>query len=313
MCDKMPEALQMNEKKIYLGGRIVSYDRARLSVLDRGLNYGDGLFETIKATSGQAQYLDDHLDRLRRGALALGFSKKSIEPLLNDISNGAIEKLLKANGLDIGAKTACVKIVVTRGPSERGLLPPSPVKPSFIMTAGEVDEKAMARLRSKGVNAIISKGPCPALPGVKTLNCLPGVLARMEAKKAGAEEAIFTGPGMELLEATGANLFIVERGVLKTPPVNEDPYGPGVLPGVTRKAVFALAGALGIRLMAQRLFKSDLERCAEAFLTNSVKGIVPLVQADGAPIGDGRPGPVTRALQKTLHPLKGKAGRSAQS
>jgi len=309
----MQEELEMNEKKVYLNGRVVSSARARLSVLDRGLNYGDGLYETIKAIEGRAQYLDAHLDRLRRGSLALGFSKRSIEPLLKDIKNGAIRKLLKANGLDIGAKEAWVKIVVTRGPSERGLLPPSPAAPSFIMTAGEVDEKAIARLRSRGVGAIISKGPAPALPGIKTLNCLPGVLAMMEARKAGAEEAIFTGPGGELLEATGANLFIVEKGVIMTPPVNEDPCGRGVLPGVTRKAVIALAGALGIRLMAQRLFTGDLELCSEAFLTSSVRGIVPLVRTNNAPIGDGRPGPITRALQKAFHPVEGATGRKGQS
>ena len=301
----------MNEKKVYLGGRIVSIERARLSPLDRGLNYGDGLFKTIKAVEGRAQHLKDHLDRFSRGARALGFSKKSIAPLLKDINNGAIERLLKANGLAIGDKTACVKIVVTRGPSEWGLLPASTPAPSFIMTAGEVDEKAMVRLRRKGVNAIISSGPAPALPGVKTLNCLPGVLARMAAKKAGAGEAIFTGHDGELLEATGANLFIVEKGVIITPPVNGDPLGPGVLPGVTRKTVIALAGALSIRLMAQRLHREALKRCAEAFLTGSVRGIVPLVEVDGAPIGDGTPGPITRALQKTLHPKEWSTGGGA--
>lgn len=287
----------MKGKKIYLNGRIVAAQRASVSVLDRGLNYGDGLFETIKAVEGQAEHLKEHLDRLKSGARSLGFSASGIRPLLSDIKNGAIEKLLKANGLERSGE-AVVKIIVTRGASERGLLPPSPCEPSFIMTAGALDSRALSRMRDKGVSAILTRGPAPSIAGIKTLNYLPGVLAKMAAKKAGVEEAIFTGPGGELSEATGANLFIIERKVIMTPPIGEDPFGPGVLPGVTRKAVIALAGSLGIDIMPHRLTEEDLGRCDEAFLTNSVWGIVPLVRVDSAPVGDGKPGPVTRALQR---------------
>jgi len=292
----------MKGNKAYVNGRITAIERARISPLDRGLNYGDGLFETIKAEHGRPVYVKEHLARLKSGALALGFSGRSLKPLLSDIHGGAIEKLLKANGLG-GAKTSFVKIVVTRGASERGLLPPSSENPSFIITAGEVDEKALARMRKRGLRAIVSSVPPPPLPGVKTLDYMPAVLAMMEARKAGADEAIFAGPGGELTEATTANLFVVEKGVIITPPVSEDPFAPGVLPGVTRKTVILLAGSMDMPLMTQRIHADDLKRCTEAFLTGSVRGVVPLVQVDGRPIGTGAPGPVTRAIQKALHPL----------
>ncbi|MDP2690169.1 MAG: aminotransferase class IV, partial [Deltaproteobacteria bacterium] len=230
---------------------------------------------------------------------ALGIPAARLAPLFRDIREGAIERLLKANGLL--AKAAYVKVVVTRGEDiRRGLAPGASMEPTVIMTAGPLDEKAIRLMRTKGVRAVLVKGLHPAMPGIKTLNYLPSVLARMEARKAGVEEAVFTAPDGALLEAAGANLFIVERGVIKTPPLNANPFLPGVLPGVTRKAVIDIAGKLGIRVMAARLPEDGLRRCGEAFLTNSTCGVVPLVSVDSVKVADGRPGPVTRGLQRHL-------------
>ncbi len=285
----------MSVKKVYLNGRMVAAERAKVSVFDRGLNYGDGVFETIKASGGNIEFLKDHLERLKKDAHALGIPTARLAPFFRDIRQGAIKRLLKANGL---TKAAYIKIVVTRGEDiRRGLAPVGGMEPTVIMTAGPLDEKAIRLMRATGVRAVLVKGFHPAMPGVKTLNYLPSVLARMEARKAGVEEAVFTAPDGALLEAAGANLFIVERGVIRTPPLNEDPFLPGVLPGVMRKAVIELAGKLGIRVMAARLHEGDLRRCDEAFLTNSTCGVVPLVSVDSVKVADGRPGPVTRGLQ----------------
>ncbi|MFQ5736050.1 MAG: aminotransferase class IV [Thermodesulfobacteriota bacterium] len=288
---------KMDREKVYLNGSIVAAERALVRASDRGLNYGDGVFETIKASHARPQYLKEHLDRLKKGALTIGMPKVRLAPLLRDIRAGMIGRLLAANGL--AKKTAYVKIVVTRGAGRRSLVAEAGLEPTVIMTTGEVDERAVARMRKKGVSAVLVKGLHPAMPGIKTLNYLPNVLARTEAKRRGAYEAIFTTPDGEPTEATGANLFIVERGVLKTPPVSENP-GTGVLPGVMRKAVMELAGRLGISVMASRLTQTDLRRCAEAFLTNSTCAVVPLTSVDGVDVGGGSPGPVTQRLQDGL-------------
>ncbi len=290
----------MHTGRVYLNGRIVAAAKAAVPVFDRGLCYGDGLFETMKAVNGRVEFCKDHLDRLARGAEVLGIPKARLAPFLKDIRAGAVERLLKANGLSTQA--ACVKIIVTRGQSAkaRPVLPVGVGAPTVVMTAVALDTRSTARLRKQGVRAVTVTGLATAVPGVKTLNYLPNVLARMEAKKRGAGEAIFTGPGGDLLEATGANLFIVEGGVLKTPPVVENPYHAGVLPGVMRKAVIELAVRLGINVMGARVTREDVERCSEAFLTNSVTGIIPLLSIDSATIGNGVPGPVVRRLQGHL-------------
>lgn len=290
-------------KKVYLNGRIVAASKATVSVFDRGLCYGDGLFETIRAFRGTPEFLCDHLERLESGASAIGLPLKPVKALFKDIREGALERLLKANGLAHG--TASIKITITRGESERGVLPPRRSTPTVIMAVWPVDEKVISRRRRLGVRAVMIEGYRPQIPGVKTLNYLPNVLASIEAKKRGALEGIFKGPDNSLLEGTATNLFVVAQGVLMTPPVNENPLLPGVLPGVMRKAVMGLAGRLGIRVMAVRLTEDDLTGCDEAFLTNSIAGVMPLISVDSTDLSGGRPGPMTLRLQDSLETMRG--------
>jgi branched-chain amino acid aminotransferase len=279
-----------------MNGRIVAEEKAAVSVFDRGLNYGDGLFETMKADRGMVEFLKDHISRLKKGARFLGFAQGALKALELDIKNGAIIKLLEANGLD--DSDAYLRITVTRGEDPNGHLPKRS-KPTTLIVAKPIDTEWLLRLRTDGAKAILIRGYRPALPGIKTLNYLPSVIARAEAKKKGADEGIFVGSSGEVLEGTSSNIFIVSGGVVSTPPVSADP-AEGVLPGVMRGAVMRLLRKKKIKVVESRLVERDLASCEEAFLTNSIWGVVPLIAVDGAKAGTLRPDEVTRLLQKSL-------------
>lgn len=263
--------------KIYLSGSIVPEGKASVSVFDRGLNYGDGLFETMKAHDGKPAFLKEHLQRLKAGAR---FLKIPINALEADVKDGVIERLLKANRLSKGS--ACVKIIVTRGVDKSGHAPSKGTTPTLIIITKRIDETYIVRLQKKGVKAILIKGYAPALGGFKTLNYLPCVLAKAEAERRGAFEGIFVGEDGTIKEGSSTNIFIVSKGILKTPPANAQ---SGILPGVTRQAVISIAKKLGLTVKEAPISVKDLFTCDKAFLTNSIIGMVPLVSVDSRRIG----------------------------
>lgn len=278
---------------VYLNGETVPEDKARVSVFDRGLSYGDGLYETLKAVEGRPLFLKEHLVRLRAGARFLGLGMSALRAFEDDIKKGAIEALLNGNGLSRGE--AYVKLMVTRGADRAGHLPARGVKPTFIIIAKPLDAAWLARIRVKGVGAVLVDGIAPALPGVKTLNCLPSVLARMRADRAGAFEAIFVKDG-HITEGGSSNVFVVKRGKIATPPLARD-LSSGVLAGVARAEVLRSARENGTPARERPVRANELASADEAFITNSIIDIVPLVKAAGRPIKDGRPGPVTARLR----------------
>ncbi|MBI5587252.1 MAG: aminotransferase class IV [Deltaproteobacteria bacterium] len=284
------------KKQVYMNGSIVPENRAAVSVFDRGLNYGDGLFETMKAAGGKVEFLKDHLSRLKKGLSLLGFPAGSLKALEHDIKDGAVQRLLKANGLQV--KTAYLRVTVTRGTDPDGHLPKKS-GPTVIMAARPIDTDYISRLRTHGVSAISLRGYCPVLPGIKSLNYLPSVLGKAEAVRSGAVEGIFIGPDSSIREGTSSNIFVVSGGVLLTPPVSSD-TAEGVLPGVMRKAVIRLAIKKGVSVREARVCAKDLRSCSEAFLTNSIWGVVPLISVDKKKVGSGRPGEVARLMQSAL-------------
>lgn len=283
----------MNNSTVYLNGRLVAGDKAKVSVFDRGLTYGDGLFETIKAVDGRPVFLSEHLKRLGGGAKALGFATNALAALMRDIEDGVIEKLLEKNGLATGV--ASVRITVTRGVSIGAHSIPEVTTPTTVMITREVDAGAMEKLKKRGVRAVLVRGLRPVIPGVKTINFLPNILGKAVAVKKRAYDGIFVAPDGALLEATSSNLFIVSGGVVKTPPL-DTAGGEGVLPGVTREVVIDIARKDGIPAEVTPVFERDLEEAGEAFLTNSIVDIMPLVKVESVVIGSGRPGPVTARI-----------------
>jgi len=262
---------------IHLNGRLVAAAEAGIDPADRGLTLGDGLFETMRARDGRPRRLEAHLARLRAGARVLDMAV----PFSDAALDAALTGTLTGNGLDDGV----LRLTLTRGPAPRGLLPPPAPRPTLLITASAADASPSPPLRAV-IAATTRRNEHSPLSRCKCLNYLDNILARLETTRRGAGDALMLNTGGRLAGTTIANLFLVIDGVPVTPPVAE-----GALPGVIRAEVIAATEA-GERPLAP----ADLGRASEAFVTNSL-GIRPLVSVDGAPIGDGRPGPVFNGVR----------------
>lgn len=284
----------MAKRRVYLNGRILAEEKACVSVFDRGLNYGDGVFETIKAWNGRPAFLGEHMARLKSGVKALGMTLKSIKALEDDVGSGVIEKLLARNNLSTGE--SYVRVTVTRGVGGSGHTPPRQPNPTMIIVVRGMDPAPMEFLKKRGVKAVTLAGPGLVMAGLKSLNFLPNIMGKMEALKKGVFEGIFVQDDV-VLEGTSTNVFTVKGGVVSTPPVGTD---INVLPGITRQVVLEIAGAEGLKAREERMTVKELAGSDEAFLTNSILEVVPLINVDGTGIGTGSPGPVTRLIQRVF-------------
>lgn len=256
---------------IHLNGALVSAAEARVDPADRGLTLGDGLFETIRARDGRPLRLAAHCARLRAGAEVLDLPV----PISDEALDRALEETLKANAVTDGV----LRLTLTRGPGPRGLLPPPQPRPTLLITAA-AEASSPSPIRAV-IATTTRRNEHSPLSRCKCINYLDNILARLEAAKRGADDALLLNTAGRLAGTTMANLFLVIDGVVVTPPVAD-----GALPGVIRAEVVKAAGA------GERSLKpEDLARASEAFVTNCL-GIRALVSVDGAPIGDGRPGPV---------------------
>jgi branched-chain amino acid aminotransferase len=271
----------------WVNGRLVGVDEPHLSAYDRGFQLGDGVFETLRARDRRTTELDLHLARLRRSAGGLGI------PLPDDadalIARG-IDELLAADGLD----DAALRITVSRGPFRgRGLLPPDEeLHPTVVIQAWPVVPPPPGHLEVglHLVRSTVTRDPASPLAALKTTSRADYVFARLEARAAGADDALFLTTDGHISEATSANLFLVRRtDELATPSLD-----CAVLPGTTRDWLLGWAERVGLRPVECRLSPEDVASAAEAFLSSSVAGILPVTRWDGEPIGDGRPGPWTR-------------------
>ena len=257
---------------------------AHVSAFDRGLTLADGVFETMRVAGGVVFRLDRHLARLGGALAALEIGPAP------DV-RGAVLAAVR----DAGAGDAAVRLTVTRGAGAgAGVAPPArPAAPTVVVAVQPMPDFP-ARVYAEGLAAHVASGrrnERAMTAGLKTLAYTDAVAAMIEARRAGADEALFLDTEGHCSEATASNLFVVAGGALLTPPL-----GCGALPGVTRAGVLELAASLGIAAV-ERAFGLDLLLAAdEALLTSSLRGLAPLVRVDGRPIGRGAPGPVTRAL-----------------
>jgi len=271
------------ESFVYIDGKYYQKKDAKVSVFDHGLLYGDGIFEGIRVYDGYVFKLDEHLTRLYESA-------KSIElniPLSKEEFKEAILETLRKNKL----KNAYVRVVVTRGVGDLGLNPVSCPKPSIIIIADYLAPlfegvNATAIIASTRRNALTALNPM-----IKSLNYLNNVLARIEANKANANEAIMLNQNGTIAEGTGDNVFIVKNGKLITPPPMAS-----ILIGITRNIVMALAEEEGLEVIEREMTVHELYNADEAFLTGTAAEVAPLVEVDGKKIGTGKPGPVTSGL-----------------
>ena len=269
---------------VWLNGALTPTDEARIDPRDRGFLLGDGLFETLPAVSGRLFHLADHRARMVRGAELLDLP---IPPAVAELEDAALT-VLAANGL--AHDHAALRITYTRGAGPRGLLPPDEPSPTLLISAAKswpTAAPATAVLTAQRRNHLAPTSR------IKCLGYLDNILARREAEQAGADEGLMTNGIGGLACASAANLFVVEDGVVLTPAIEH-----GALPGVTRALVLALAAANGIEAVEAAITPERLDAAAEAFLTNSLIGVRPLVTVDSVTFGYGAPGPLTRILEE---------------
>jgi len=289
----------MSELKIYLNGKIVKKEEAKISVFDHGLLYGDGVFEGIRAYNGRVFRLDKHIDRLYNSAkvimLKIPLTKKE---LVN-----AILKTLRANKL----KDAYIRVVVTRGEGDLGLDPNKCPNPSvFIIT----DRIALypKKLYENGLKIItvsIRRNIPEAInPRIKSLNYLNNILAKIEAGLKGYPEALMLNKDGYVTECTGDNIFIFRDNILMTPP-----FHVGVLRGITREAVMEIASKkLKLKVKENVFTRFHLYTADECFLTGTAAEVIPVTEIDGRIIGDGKVGKITKKIMKEFKLLVKKQG-----
>ena len=262
-----------------------------LSPLERGLHYGDGLFETIACVAGRPRFLDLHLARLRAGCARLGIEFPAREELRREILAAAA-----------GAGRSIVKVLLTRGPAvARGYGTTGTEQPTRLTLRYGWEEED-PRLAVDGVRvrtAELRLAENPALAGLKHLNRLEQVLARRESPDPAFAEALMFSSGGRLISGIMSNVFLVEGGALRTPLLDRC----GVA-GIMRQVVLREAARAGIAAAETVLEGADLVRTRELFLTSAVIGLRPVREVDGRACG---PGAVTRELQRRLAPLLAEA------
>lgn len=278
---------------VWLDGVWGDRHTARISVFDHGLLYGDGVFEGIRAYNGRVFRLQSHLDRLYDSAKALALTIPLKSKELGAVIEEGVTKL--------GIKESYIRPLVTRGDGDMGIDPRKCVKPTLIVVVDSIKMWAPDRYEN-GLTMVTAGTPIPhreaLCPRIKSLNYLPHVLAKMEANVAGADDAVMLDSSGHVCEATGMNIWMVKNGVLKTPP----PHA-GILMGITRGVIFELAAAAGYSAQEEMLNRYDLYTADEVFLCGTGAEVAPVRQFDGRPVGDGKPGPITRDLIRRFRAL----------
>jgi branched-chain amino acid aminotransferase len=275
-------------RHVWIDGALEQADALHLSAFDRGFQLGDGVFETLRARGGRPTELAEHLVRLRRSAAGLAID---LEDALEAQVTEGITALLAADDLDGPAGDASIRITVSRGTSAgRGLLPADRPVATVVIQAWPVPPPPPDHLE-RGLHLIVSavrRDPENPLVGLKTTSRADYVYARLEAKQAGGDDALFLTTDGHVSEATSANIFLVRGGELATPALE-----CAILPGTTRTWILRWAAATGLQPIEGWLVPADLAAADEAFLCSSVAGILPVTSLDGTPIGTGLPGPWT--------------------
>lgn len=280
--------------KIYLDGKFVDKEEAKISVFDHGLLYGDGVFEGIRAYNGRVFKLKEHIDRLFNSARAIMLHIPNTKEGVEEI----VLETLRVNKL----KDAYIRLVVTRGVGDLGLDPLKCSKPTIFCIADKI-KLYPEEYYKKGLEIVIVSTrrniPEAINPSIKSLNYLNNILGKIEANRAGVPEAIMLNSEGYVAECTGDNIFVLKGNTLITPPT-----WAGALDGITRQTVMEIAND-----KLKLLVKEDLMTCYhlytadECFLTGTAAEIVPVVKIDSRVIGDGKPGKVTLKLIKEFHKL----------
>ena len=265
-----------------LNGTRLPISEAKVSVLDRGFLFGDGIYEVLRIYSGKPWLEADHFARLERSLAAVRIQGVDLDRLRKQIREGIVSG---------GFREAVVYIQITRGVAPRAHAFPANVRPTELLWIREATD-AYGPQRERGVKVSLQPDLRWRRCDIKSVNLLANVLANQAAAEASAAEAILYLEDGTITEASHSSLFGVIDGKIRT-----TADSPGILPGITRKFTLDLAARVGLPVDFRSLHRDDLRRAQELFLTGTSMEVCPVVQVDEQPIADGKPGPVTRRLQ----------------
>jgi D-alanine transaminase len=273
---------------VYLNGAFLDHSAARISPDDRGFLFGDGVYEVTRAIHGKLFEEDAHWARLQR---SLGELRLPLDAISRDEFREISGRLLREAGFDRGEAT--IYLQITRGVAPRTHAFPVPA-PAPTVYAFASRFAVPVGQRIEGVAAITIPDIRWSRCDIKTVQLLPNALAKQKAVDAGVFDVVMIRDGA-LTEASAANIFGVIAGELRTFPLSQ--Y---ILPGITRAVVVRLAAELGIPLRETPILADEVGRLREMFLTSTTGDVQPIITLDGRLIGDGRPGEITRRLQRAI-------------
>jgi D-alanine transaminase len=270
---------------VFLNGEFMPQDKARISPLDRGFLFGDGVYEVIPVYKGQCFLLEEHFARLDQSLSAIQLKS----PLPHEALKKIFDRLIADNGPD-----QCIYLQITRGPAQKRTHQfPAQITPTVFAMSG-----AAVNVKTQGISAITAPDIRWKFCNIKSLNLLPNVLHRQMAEEQGAEEAILIRNGL-VTEGCLSNIFIVKNGVIATHP-NE----PGILPGITRQLLVNLAKKHALPLVEREITEQELFDADEVWSTSVGKEVTSVIEIDKKPIGSGKPGPVSKVMYELYQTLK---------
>jgi branched-chain amino acid aminotransferase len=269
-----------------VNGSVVPAEEARVSVLDNGFTFGDAVYETLRTYNRRPFELHRHLTRLRASSGRLGFDIPT-----DDVELGRqLDTLLDR----AGNSESYIRLIVSRGMGDISYHFDRVVGPTIVMVVKPLEPFPESAYRD-GIDVAVVKvrrnHPNALDPAIKSCNLLNNILAVREAQARGAEEALLLNARGELAEGASTNVFVVKNGSVRTPPL-----AAGILAGITREVLFGLCEGLRLPFREEAIPLEALGAADEAFVTSSTREAMPIRTVDGRPVGDGRPGPVTRKI-----------------
>lgn len=263
---------------VYLNGQYLPIEEAKISVLDRGFTFGDGIYEVIPVYNGHIFRLKEHIERLNNSLDEVFIDK----PHEMDQWEKILRELIEKNSEKYPSEDQSLYIQVTRGISERDLA----IDIATEQTVFAMIRPLLKKDRSAGISAVIEEDIRWKYCHIKAITLLPSVMLRHKAKQSGATEALLIREGY-VTEGAASNVFIVKNGIVKTPIKDGS-----LLPGITRDLVVELLSESGIPCEEVVIKETELKQADEIWITSSTWEIVPVIELDGKPVGTGRPGEV---------------------
>jgi D-alanine transaminase len=275
---------------VYVNGRYLPYRQAKVAVEDRGFQFADGVYEVCEVRGGRLIDERRHMARLDRSLKELRLPRPMSAAALSVVLRETVRRNRVGNGI--------VYVQVTRGAARRDFpFPPAETRPTVVVISRSADATRLERLAAEGIAVVTVPDIRWGRVDIKTVALLPNVLAKQAARDQGAREAWLVDEEGYVTEGGSSNAWIVDRdGKLITRPLGRD-----ILPGITRSVVIEAIKAQGLAFEERAFTVEEARAAREAFITSASQLVLPVVQIDGRPIGNGAPGLITSALRHDYH------------